>query len=194
MFHLLIFIYKCQRCSIICIMQKNTLCLQTHQKWGDKVLKINPSLPTLVSGQKRQLMTTSRGNTKLHLWLHQPRSPTWGRHGGLATLAGMEMVKAPPFLVHNRFKPRNRHFVFLKWANPGLLFVYFRPFTHRNFNNTNWKKPRWCAWDSNPRCRMVGADETIELWRPPNRPFVTNRFKFWPEKYCPDIAMCNVHK
>ena len=112
MFHLLIFIYKCQRCSIICIMQKNTLCLQTHQKWGDKVLKINPSLPTLVSGQKRQLMTTSRGNTKLHLWLHQPRSPTWGRHGGLATLAGMEMVKAPHFLVHNRFIPRNRHFVF----------------------------------------------------------------------------------
>ena len=37
------------------------------------------------------------------------------------------------------------------------LFVLFSFFSHYNFN-TNWKKHRWCAWDSNPgpqdgRCR-----------------------------------------
>ena len=127
MFHLLIFIYKCQRCSIICIMQKNTLCLQTHQKWGDKVLKINPSLPTLVSGQKRQLMTKSRGNTKLHLWLHQPRSPTWGRHGGLATLAGMEMVKAP-LSCPQSIQTQKQAFCFFKMGQSRPSFCLFSSF------------------------------------------------------------------
>ena len=42
-------------------------------------------------------------------------------------------------------------------------FCLFLSFSHYNFNNTNWKKRRWCAWDSNPG--MVGADETTELWR-----------------------------
>ena len=53
-----------------------------------------------------------------------------------------------------------------KWADPGLFFVYFRPFlvtisiiqiekslssfSAYNFNNTNCKKRRWCAWDLNP--------------------------------------------
>ena len=36
---------------------------------------------------------------------------------------------------------------FKKWANTGLFFLSF---SHHNFNNTNWKKHRWCAWDSNP--------------------------------------------
>ena len=31
------------------------------------------------------------------------------------------------------------------------LFVYFRSFhTPIQMTNTNWKKHRWCAWDSNP--------------------------------------------
>ena len=30
------------------------------------------------------------------------------------------------------------------------LFSLFSLFSHYNFNNTNWKKHRWCAWDSNP--------------------------------------------
>ena len=30
------------------------------------------------------------------------------------------------------------------------LFVYFSFFSGYNFNNTNWKKYRRCAWDSNP--------------------------------------------
>ena len=27
----------------------------------------------------------------------------------------------------------------------------FSSFSHYNLSNTNWKKHRWCAWDSNPR-------------------------------------------
>ena len=38
------------------------------------------------------------------------------------------------------------------------LVCLFSPFSHYNFNYTNWKKHRWCAWDLNPwpqdgRCR-----------------------------------------
>ena len=32
-----------------------------------------------------------------------------------------------------------------------LLFIF--GLSHYNFNNTNWKKHRWCAWDSNLRPR-----------------------------------------
>ena len=32
-------------------------------------------------------------------------------------------------------------------------FCLFSSFTHHNFNNTNWKKHRWSAWDLNPRRR-----------------------------------------
>ena len=37
-----------------------------------------------------------------------------------------------------------------KCAIPGLCFCLFSSFSRYNFN-TNWKKCRWCAWDSNPR-------------------------------------------
>ena len=30
-------------------------------------------------------------------------------------------------------------------------FCLFLSFSHHNFNNSNSKKHRWCAWDSNPR-------------------------------------------
>ena len=48
---------------------------------------------------------------------------------------------------------------FKKWANPGLFLFLFLSFSHHNFNNTNVKKHRWCACDSNPgpqdgRCRQ----------------------------------------
>ena len=45
---------------------------------------------------------------------------------------------------------------FFKWANPGLFLFIFVLFTFQfkwqiyNLNNKNWKKRRWCAWDSNP--------------------------------------------
>ena len=49
--------------------------------------------------------------------------------------------------------------VFLKKLGESRsLFGLFSPFSRYNFNNTNWKKRRWCSWDSNPglqdgRCR-----------------------------------------
>ena len=61
------------------------------------------------------------------------------------------------------------------WANPGLFFVYFRPFlisttVQYQFQQFILKKHRWCAWDIRTwGRRMVGADETTEL--PPN--FIT---------------------
>ena len=61
-------------------------------------------------------------------------------------------------------------YFFKKWANPGL-FCLISLFFRYNFNNTNWKKCSWCAWDSNPGRRMVGADETTELWLPPPQVF-----------------------
>ena len=33
-------------------------------------------------------------------------------------------------------------------SQPLCLFSFF---PHYNFNNSNWKKCRWCAWDSNPQ-------------------------------------------
>ena len=39
--------------------------------------------------------------------------------------------------------------MFFKWANPGL-FLFIFVLSRFNFKNTNWKKLRWCALDSNP--------------------------------------------
>ena len=60
---------------------------------------------------------------------------------------------------------------FLICANPGLFLFYFRPFLIPISITTSMiqiERHRWCAWDSNPGRRMVGADETTKLWRPPN--------------------------
>ena len=55
---------------------------------------------------------------------------------------------------------------FLKWANPGLFFVYFHSFLitisiqiEKSIDGVLGIRTRGC--------RMVGADETTELWRPP---------------------------
>ena len=48
-----------------------------------------------------------------------------------------------------------------------LSFSHFNGNSSFNFNNINWEKCKWCAWDSNPGRRMVAADETTDLWRPP---------------------------
>ena len=32
-----------------------------------------------------------------------------------------------------------------------VSFCLFSSFSQHNFNNTNWKKCRWCAWDSSPQ-------------------------------------------
>ena len=39
---------------------------------------------------------------------------------------------------------------FLKNGPVPASFCLFSLFSRYNFNNTNWKKLRWCAWDSNP--------------------------------------------
>ena len=48
---------------------------------------------------------------------------------------------------------------FIKNGPIPASFCLFSSFPQYNFNNTNWQKPRWCAWDSNPqpydgRCRQ----------------------------------------
>ena len=48
-------------------------------------------------------------------------------------------------------------------------FCLFSFFSHYNFNNTNWKKHRWCAWDSNPRpidgrCRRYHGAMAAAPW------------------------------
>ena len=52
----------------------------------------------------------------------------------------------------------------------------FSSFSHFNFNNTNWKKLRWRAWDSNLRLqdarrrqnhRAMAADHCLFCYRPP---------------------------
>ena len=48
------------------------------------------------------------------------------------------------------------------------LFVYFRSFHMTNIANIlQMKKHRWRAWELNPGGKMVGADESTELWRHP---------------------------
>ena len=56
---------------------------------------------------------------------------------------------------------------FFKWANPGLFFVYVRTFLltikmqiEKSIDGVLGIR----TWG----CRMVGADETTELWRPPH--------------------------
>ena len=39
---------------------------------------------------------------------------------------------------------------FKKTGQSRPLFCLFLFFSSYNFNNTNWKKHWWCAWDSNP--------------------------------------------
>ena len=51
------------------------------------------------------------------------------------------------------------------------LFRLFSSFSHHKL-----KKCGWSAWDSNPGPQMVGADETTELWLPPNNLFLFKVF------------------
>ena len=48
------------------------------------------------------------------------------------------------------------------------LLCLFPLFFRYNFNNTNWKSIDWVLGIRTRGCRMVGADETLELWRPPD--------------------------
>ena len=64
------------------------------------------------------------------------------------------MSKNEPWHCYLKLRKISKSFAlatkfFKKWANP-VLFCLFSLFSWYNFNNTNWKKHRWCAWDSNP--------------------------------------------
>ena len=59
------------------------------------------------------------------------------------------------------------HLFLKKWANPGLFLVYFRSFLItisiiQIEKSVDGVIGIW-TWGR----RMVGADETMELWRPP---------------------------
>ena len=58
-----------------------------------------------------------------------------------------------------------------KWANLGL-FCLFLSFSHYNFNQTNWKNIDGMLGIRIRGFRMVGADDSTELWRPPINWFV----------------------
>ena len=61
---------------------------------------------------------------------------------------------------------QSREFFLKKWANPGLFLFLFLFFSRYNFN-TNWKSIDGVLGIRTQGRRMVGADETTELWRPP---------------------------
>ena len=66
-----------------------------------------------------------------------------------------------------------------KSAKPGLFLLIFVLFSSQwqVQYKFDYKKYRWCAWDSNPGRQMVGADESTELWRHPNLCLFTLTFK-----------------
>ena len=50
----------------------------------------------------------------------------------------------------NRARRWYTSWFFLKNGPIPASFCFFPLFSHYNFNNTNWKTRRWCAWDLNP--------------------------------------------
>ena len=62
--------------------------------------------------------------------------------------------------------------IFLKMGQSRPLFCLFSSFSHYNFNNTNWKSVDGVLGIWTRGRRMVGADETTELWRPPTSLFI----------------------
>ena len=74
---------------------------------------------------------------------------------------------------NNWFYLRDKYFLNMGKSQP--LFVYFRP-----FRITNWKKHRWCAWDSNPGLQ-VGRGRQIN-WAMAASPRKT---MFHPNKFEP---------
>ena len=51
----------------------------------------------------------------------------------------------------SQFAGSSRAIFYQKIGPTPASFCSFSSFSHYNFNNTNWKKLRWCVWDSNPR-------------------------------------------
>ena len=70
------------------------------------------------------------------------------------------------FVEQKDFSLGEHKICFFKWANPGLFYVLFSFFSCYNLN-TNWKSIDGVLGIRTRGLRMVGADETTELWRPP---------------------------
>ena len=69
--------------------------------------------------------------------------------------------------------------IFSKMGQSQPLFCLFLSFSHYHFNNTHWKKCRWCDGIQTRGHRMVGANESTELWRPSTLPtYYAVRFLF----------------
>ena len=62
-----------------------------------------------------------------------------------------------------------------------LLFIFVLFTFQFKWQIYNWKKSRWCAWDSNPGIRMEGADESTELWRHPQNLYILYRSGSWSQ-------------
>ena len=72
--------------------------------------------------------------------------------------------------------------VFKIWPNPGLFFVYFSPFHITNQLQIEKSIDGVLGIRTQGR-RMVGAEETTELWRPPHLLFGHTTFSsktFYP--------------
>ena len=67
--------------------------------------------------------------------------------------------------------------LFLKWANPGLFFVYFQYFLDTISIIQIEKSVDGALGIRIQGRRMVGADETTELWRPPYEDSLRDKFK-----------------
>ena len=68
--------------------------------------------------------------------------------------------------------------IFLNGQSRPFLFIFIL-FTWQIWHKYyKWSKCRWCAWVRTWGSRMVGADESSELWRHPNQTFLTIIAKF----------------
>ena len=63
-------------------------------------------------------------------------------------------------------------FLFFKMGQSRPVFCLFSFFSCCNFNNTNWKSIDGVLGIQTWGCRMVGADETTELWWMPKFVFL----------------------
>ena len=79
---------------------------------------------------------------------------------------------------------------FFKNGPISASFCLLSSFSHHNFNNKNWKSTDGVLGIWTHGCRMVGADDTTELWRPPQFMFLSFKrsclfhfqIQLWPRK------------
>ena len=110
----------------------------------------------------------------IFFWSHCHRGSLWPRRRSVTVIRLYHSIKTrslfpdflfwlkwPSFLLNGEVIPSIR---FYNMGQTRPLFRLFSSFSHSNnkysfiFNNINWKKHRWCAWDSNlelqdDRCR-----------------------------------------